>query len=99
MSDGPEFDYFDPTCGGEPYYLEEDTGWGQCPECNSFLENNGAESDGDGSIFDALYCPLCQERRGKANETWYDDNGEAFDDEDDWNAYGVFDDDSAAMSQ
>lgn len=87
-----DYDYFDPTCGGEPYFLEEDQGYGTCPECGSALECGGAVSDGDGSIYDELTCPMCQEERGRANEKWFDDEGESFDSEDEWLAFGEFDD-------
>ena len=59
----------------EPYYLEEDQGWGLCPECGSGLVNSGAVSDGDGDLYDELNCPLCQEQRGKANQLWFDNSG------------------------
>lgn len=86
-------DYFDPTCGGEPYYLKKDQGYGTCYECGSGLTSEGAMSDGDGDFYDALYCPLCQEMRGKANLIWIDSEGTVFDDEDEFHALGVFDDD------
>lgn len=80
-SAGVEYDYFDPTCGGEPYYLDEDQGYGTCPECGSALENSGAVSDGDGDLYDSLVCPLCQEERGRANERWFGLDGTAYDTE------------------
>lgn len=30
-----------------------------CPNCGESLANHGAQSHGDGDIFDELYCPLC----------------------------------------
>lgn len=81
MSNEP--DYFDPTSGGEPYHLEEDQGWGQCAVCGSYLENWGAHSDGDGDLYDLLGCPLCQEERSRANERWFNNEGEEFDTEED----------------
>lgn len=73
--------YDDPYYGDpyEPYTIEEDQGWGQCPECNSYLYNAGAVSDGDGDLYDELMCPLCQEPRGRANEKWFGLDGETYD--------------------
>lgn len=81
--------YGDPR---EPYFLEEDQGYGQCPECSSFLVNSGAVSDGDGDLYDELNCPLCQEQRGKHNLMWIDDDGQIFRDEGEFQGYGVFHD-------
>jgi hypothetical protein len=83
-------DYFDPDCGGEPIFTEEDQGYGFCPECGSALFLGGAVSDGDGSIYDSLDCHFCHEERGRAHETWFDDFGHEFTDEDDWLANGEF---------
>lgn len=80
-SAGREYDYFDPTCGGEPYFIDEDQGYGTCPECGSALENWGAQSDGDGDLYDALGCPLCQEQRGRAHERWFGLDGNVYDSE------------------
>jgi len=77
----------------EPYMIEEDTGYGTCPECGSYLYNGGAVSDGDGDLYDELICPLCQEQRGRANEHWFDDEGNSFDSYDDMTAFGQFDED------
>jgi len=60
---------------GEPFMITEDTGYGTCPECGSYLYNGGAASEGDGDIGDELICPLCQEQRGWDNRHWYDDDG------------------------
>lgn len=60
----------DPYPPEEPY-CQEDIGWGTCPECGCGLYNGGAYSDGDGDLYDALFCPLCQEMQGKANERFY----------------------------
>lgn len=82
MSDYPRDDYEEeggPDLFGEmqePYFIEEDTGYGQCPECGSYLYNGGACSDGDGDLYDELICPLCQEQRGRANERWFDEDGD-----------------------
>lgn len=65
----------DPYPDQEPYIEEEDLGWGTCPECGSYLYNGGACSDGDGDLYDELICPLCQEQRGRANERWFDEEG------------------------
>lgn len=88
-------DMFEPDDFDEPYNLEEDQGYGTCPECNSYLENWGACSDGDGDLYDELGCPLCQEPRGRANERWFDAEGDFFDDEDSLYEFGSFDDDAA----
>lgn len=72
MIEMPDMDYGD----DEPYSIDDDT-LGTCPECGSGLESWGAHSDGDGDLYDLLGCPLCQEERGRANEKWYDDEGEA----------------------
>lgn len=83
-------DYFDPDCGGEPIFTEDDQGYGFCEECGSALFIGGAVSDGDGSIYDTLECRFCHEERGRINETWYDDEGNRFHSWDDWCARGVF---------
>lgn len=31
----------------------------ECPECGGKLDNHGAESRGDGDIYDTLSCPEC----------------------------------------
>lgn len=31
----------------------------ECPQCGAKLENNGAESKGDGDIYDVLWCDEC----------------------------------------
>lgn len=38
-----------------------------------------------------LNCPCCGEGGYHANERWFDDHGNAFDDYDDMLAYGQFD--------
>jgi len=78
----------------EPYFLKEDHGYGTCPECGSYLYNAGAASDGDGDLYDELFCPLCQEPRGKAHEKWIADNGKLCDSEEEmWAINGGLDDD------
>jgi len=59
----------------EPYFQDEDQGYGTCPECGSYLYNSGAVSEGDGDLGDELVCPLCQEQRGWFNRHWYDEDG------------------------
>lgn len=59
----------------EPYFEPEDTGYGRCPDCGSYLYNSGPVSEGDGDIGDELMCPLCQEPQGWFNRHWYDEDG------------------------
>lgn len=75
----------------EPHFLREDQGYGKCPECGSFLVNEGAQSDGDGDLYDALYCPNCQELMGKANERWINCVGNVFTSEEEYYELGDFD--------
>lgn len=51
----------------DPYFLKEDTGFGTCPVCGSYLEMWGAVSQGDGDMCDELGCPSCQEARDYIN--------------------------------
>lgn len=85
-----DYDYYEPVRGSEPYFLEDDQGYGSCPECGSALENWGAVSNGDGDLYDEIGCPLCQEARGRANESWFDGAGNKFDSEDEMQALGEF---------
>lgn len=76
-----EFDYSDEyyeSGMNEPYMLEDDQGYGTCPECASYLENWGACSDGDGDLYDEIGCPYCQETRGKKYVPGYDPDGDDF---------------------
>lgn len=34
----------------------------ECPDCGAPCENHGAESRGDGDMYDAWHCPKCLRR-------------------------------------
>lgn len=34
-----------------------------CPDCGERLHNEGAESQGDGDIYDVWACPQCETRK------------------------------------
>lgn len=90
--------YFDPDCGGEPIFTDEDQGYGFCSECGSALFIGGAVSDGDGSVYDTLNCRFCHEEHGRTNEIWFDDFGNRFKSEDEWLSHGHFlDEDDLAV--
>ena len=40
---------------------QPDKGYGFCPNCGTPLDNWGASSRGDGSIYDEIGCDTCQE--------------------------------------